>query len=181
MPAALESFDRLPLKAFAFACTGSAYLLGTEREKEITNGLAKRHQIPMISATRAIQSELNIRQATRLAMLAPYPPALCAVAEAYWRQVGFEILASKRIEIGTDTRAIYSITDEQVLDALHDFDSKGADVILASGTGMPTISSLLAVDTPVVSSNLCLATEILRKIQLWGDDEPAEAGLLRNN
>ena len=34
LPQALASYDTMPLRAFAFACTGSAYLVGSEREEQ---------------------------------------------------------------------------------------------------------------------------------------------------
>lgn len=173
MPSALASYDTLPLSAFAFACTGSAYLLGEEREEEITNQLIQQFRIPVVTATQAIRRELEGRGATRIAMLAPYPQDLCDAAVEYWKRLGFEITTSDRIEIGPDTRGIYEITDEQVAAALQGFDNAGADLILLSGTGMPTANALMNSSAPMLSSNLCLATEVLRRAQLWPPTEAA--------
>lgn len=174
MPAALASFDTLPLRAFAFACTGSSYLAGDEREETMTNRMMQRHQIPVVTATQAIRRELEGRGATRIAMLAPYPEDLCVAAIAYWKRLGFDIIACQRIDIGTDTRRIYALTDNEVADALDAFDDAGADLILLSGTGMPTIAALKNSTTPMLSSNLCLATEVLRRAQLWPPNEAAD-------
>jgi len=178
MPAALSSFNSLPLRAFAFACTGSAYLLGDEREEHITNDLMQRHQIPIVTATQAIRRELEGRGATRIAMLAPYPEDICGAAVDYWKRLGFDVIALHRIDIGTDTRAIYELTDEQVADALAEIDDAGADLVLLSGTGMPTIAALQHSNTPMLSSNLCLATEVLRRVHLWPPSVAADINAL---
>jgi maleate isomerase len=173
MPAAMASYDTLPLSAFAFACTGSAYLLGEEREEEITNALVQTHRIPVITATQAIRRELEGHGAQRIAILAPYPQELCDAAMAYWNRLGFQIVSSDRIDIGADTRGIYELTDDQVAAALQKFDAAGADLVLLSGTGMPTIEALKNSKVPILSSNLCLATEVLRRTRLWPSNEAA--------
>jgi len=173
MPSAMASYDTLPLSAFAFACTGSAYLLGEEREEEIANAMIQRHRIPVVTATQAIRRELEGHGARRVAMLAPYPQDLCDAAIAYWDRLGFDIITSDRIDIGEDTRGIYELRDDQVAAALDDFDDAGADVVLLSGTGMPTIAALRNSKVPMLSSNLCLATEVLRRTQQWPPNEAA--------
>lgn len=174
MPSAAASFDTLPLRAFAFACTGSSYLVGDEREEAMTNALVQQHQIPVVTATQAIRRELEGRGATRIAMLAPYPRDLCEAAVAYWKKLGFDIVDSSRIDIGSDTRRIYDISDAQVSDALAKLDDTDADLILLSGTGMPTVAALKKCTRPMLSSNLCLATEVLRRAQLWPPNEAAD-------
>ena len=174
MPRALESFDTMPLGAFAFACTGSAYLLGDEREEKITNELMQRHRVHVVTATQAIRRELEGRGATRIAMLAPYPQDLLDAAVRYWARLGFDVIVAERIDVGADTRAIYTLTDERVAAALADFDAADADLVLLSGTGMPTIAALENSATPLLSSNLCLATEVLRRTGRWPPNEAAD-------
>ena len=174
MPSALASFDTLPLRAFAFACTGSSYLAGNEKEETVSNALMQKYRIPVVTATQAIRRELEGHGATRIAMLAPYPAALCEAAIAYWRRLGFDVVAHARIDVGEDTRRIYGLSDVDVASALRSFDPGDADLILLSGTGMPTIAALEASTLPMLSSNLCLATEVLRRARLWPPNEAAD-------
>ncbi len=178
MPRALASFDTMPLAAFGFACTGSSYLLGDEREEEITNSVLQKHRCHIVTATQAIRRELEGRGASRIALLAPYPKPLVDAASAYWVRFGFDVVATARVDIGEDTRAIYEITDANVAEALTGFDAADADVTVLSGTGMPTITALLNADRPMLSSNLCLATELLRRTQQWPPNEAADIGKL---
>ncbi len=174
MPSAIASFDTLPLRAFAFACTGSSYLAGDKAEEAMTDRLIQRHGIPVVTATQAIRRELEGRGATRIAMLAPYPDELCKAAIAYWERLGFHIVTYERIDVGADTRRIYQLTDLDVAAALSNFDDGGADLILLSGTGMPSIAALKHSTTPMLSSNLCLATDVLRRARLWPPGEAAD-------
>ena len=178
LPEALASFDNLPLRVFAFACTGSSYLADDTHEEDIVRSCESRFRVQVVTATQAIRRELEGRGARRVAMLAPYPADLCDAAIEYWSRLGFEIVACKRIDVGADTRAIYDITDNDVARALEDFDTAGADVILLSGTGMPTIRALQDSGMPMISSNLCLATEALRRVQQWPPYEAANIARL---
>lgn len=174
LPRALVSFDTMPLAAFGFACTGSAYLVGRERELAYCEEASGQFDVPIVTATQAIHRELRLRNVEKLAMLAPYPETLCDAAVDYWEQLGFAITNTLRIDIGDDTRAIYQISDDEVGAALAGFDSKGADLILLSGTGMPTIETLRNATRPLLSSNLCLAAELLRYSGRWPQDRAAD-------
>lgn len=99
-------------------------------------------------------------------MLAPYPKELCDAAVDYWGRLGFDIVALSRVGIGRDTRAIYELTDTHVSQALERFADDGADLILLSGTGMPTVRVHQQSTVPMLSSNFRFATEVLRRIQL---------------
>jgi len=174
LPEALASFDTLPLRVFAFACTGSSYLVGAEQEEELVEAAERQHRVQTITATQAIRRELQGRGAHRIALLAPYPEELCDAAVDYWGSLGVEVVAVMRMEIGADTRAIYNIGDDEVQAALDAFDPADADLVLLSGTGMPTVATLQHTRRPVISSNLCLATEALRRAQSWPPGEAAD-------
>lgn len=171
---AIATFSSMPLEAFAFACTGSSYLVGLNREQEIVNAAEQEHRVQVLTATQAIRRELEGRGAHRIAVLAPYPESLLLAAVEYWQQVGFDVVAHKSLEVGQDARAIYSLSTDDVLQALRDFDVADADLILMSGTGMPTLHAMRQFDGAVLSSNLCLATECLRRVHEWPANQAAD-------
>ena len=178
LPQAAASFDSLPLRVFGFACTASSYLLGHEREEEIVETVEQQLRVQVITATQAIRRELQGRGARRIAVLAPYPEDLCEAAVEYWASLGVEVANLERIDTGTDTRGIYDIRDNDINEALARFDMAGADLLLLSGTGMRSIAALEQADVPMLSSNLCLATEALRRTQQWPPNEAADVGRL---
>lgn len=171
---AIRSFDTLEMAAFGFACTGSSYLVGAEREAALVNAAEAKFGLPVITATMAIAEELAVREATRVAILAPYPDSLIDASVRYWSDAGLDVRACERLDIGEDTRAIYSLTDDEVVAAIARFEPGAVDVTLLSGTGMPTIAALTGADASMISSNLCLATAILRRTGCWPAGRPAD-------
>lgn len=155
LPITLRQFGALPLVAILFACTGSSYLLGRDAEARIAATLTT----PVIWATAAILSELRARGASRVAIVSPYPDALHGAALDYWRDCGFDIVFDRRVDIGSaDTRAIYGLTGQEAAGAIEAARESSAELILLSGTGMPTLAHLRPDDAvPVISSNYCLA------------------------
>ena len=167
MPDWLAAFDVMPLKAFGFACTGSSYLVGRAREADIADAAADRAGYPVITAAQAIEATFQALGARRIALLAPYPEHLVEAAVAYWRAGGIEAVAVRRIDLGSlDTRRIYGLGARDARAALADFDIGDADVLVMSGTGMPTLGALDDAEArygrPAVSSNACLAWALAR-------------------
>lgn len=167
LPEALESFDVLELDAFGFACTGSSYLVGAARETELADAASRRFGYPVVTAAVAVRQALERLGAKRIALLAPYPPHLIEAAIDYWAAVGVQVVATRRIDIGSaDTRRIYGLSSADALQALADFDPGPIDALLMSGTGMPTANALVPAarlfGRPALSSNGCLAWAMLR-------------------
>lgn len=172
--AAIRSFDTLEMAAFVFACTGSSYLVGAQREASLVSAAEDQFGLPVITATMAIAEELRLREAARVAILAPYPESLIDASVRYWTEAGLDVIACQRIDVGQDTRAIYSLTDEEVRAAIERFEPGDADTTLLSGTGMPTVAALAGDDRGMISSNLCLAASVLRRMGSWPTDRPAD-------
>lgn len=168
---ALAQYDKLRPDAFGFACTGSSYLVGAEREMEIVARAEDRFGYPVVTATAAIAWQLRRLGARRIALASPYPAALAAAAEAYWSAAGFELAEVRRIDTGSgDTRSIYTLGSEDARPAAEALRRTGVDAVLLSGTGMPSLALIAeaADGPPVISSNLCLA---LRLCNLVGAGE----------
>ncbi len=179
LPHFLAAFDTLALDAFGFACTGSSYLVGADREAAIAAAAAARFGYPVVTATAAVAAAFQALGARRVALLAPYPAHLIAAGVAYWEAAGFQITATRRIDIGSaDTRRIYGLSSADALAGLADLDVGGADAVLMSGTGMPTWPILGQAaqrsGRPVVSSNSCLAWALLQSLGV--ECAPTEVG-----
>lgn len=163
LPRHLEAYDGLSLGAFAFACTGSSYLLGAEEEAKIAETCALRFGYPIALAADSIVWALKKLNAKNVAVIAPYPTDLIKAGHDYLRSRGIHVAAAERVVTKTaDTRSIYLTGVSDARAALKRMPKTGLDAILISGTGMPTLA---AVDThglpPVISSNLCVAARAL--------------------
>ncbi|MGH7263556.1 MAG: hypothetical protein ACREMB_01725, partial [Candidatus Rokuibacteriota bacterium] len=95
----------------------------------------------------------------------PYPAWVTELATVYWRASGFEIAAIVPLP---DVVSIYAVDTEKVVDAAEGLRASDADVILLSGTGVPTLRAIErlagSVPLPVISSNLALGWWILQTL-----------------
>lgn len=167
IPDAIRTFGTLDLAAFGFGCTGSSYIAGREREDRLTAEARTECRIPVVTAAQAVRLALETSGAKRFALVSPYPQALSEAGYAYWRAAGFTLTATLQVDpVLSDTHAIYELTSDDALAALRRLDARGADCIVCSGTGMPTLRALRLFATestlPVLSSNLCLAWALCR-------------------
>lgn len=167
IPQAIGSFGSLRLAAFGFGCTGSSYRVGPALEDELTAEAIAERSIPLVTAAQSLRAALGALGARRIALVSPYPAGLAEAGYRYWAAAGIEIVAKLRVDPAlTDTHGIYELTSNDALAALRRLERAQAEVIVMSGTGMPTLRALRAARTefplPVVSSNLCLAWALLR-------------------
>jgi maleate isomerase len=176
----LATYDELRPDVFGFACTGSSYLAGPEAERRITDEAARRRGYPVETAARAIVWGLERLGVRRIALVAPYPPAIVEAARRYWSAAGIEVLHTARVVTrGADTRTIYELTGDRVAEAIAGLRRDGAEALLLSGTGMPSLAALAgsSAGMPAISSNSCLAARLLDLI--GGQDwlEPGEPAI----
>jgi maleate isomerase len=163
MPEAIASFGVMRLAAFGFGCTGSSYRAGPALEDSLAaEASATTGGLPVVTAAQAIRRALGALGLRRIALVSPYPEGLSEAGYRYWADCGIELVARLRVEPSlSDTHRIYELTSDDALDALRRIDRSGADALLATGTGMPTLRALRSLRAelplPVLSSNLCLA------------------------
>lgn len=161
LPETLAQYDTLRLDAVAFACTGSSYLLGTRREAEIVAAAQAACGAPVETAAGAILRALDALHARRIVIVSPYPDWLRDAGIAFWQDAGLEVTGTATVPIvRADTRGIYELQGAAASAVLEALDVRGADAVLVSGTGLPSLALLRTrrrQHPPVVSSNLCLA------------------------
>ena len=163
----LQRYDTLALDAFGFAMTGSSYWAGVEEERRCAESAQDRFGYPVLTAAEATARTLTEQGVTRLRLITPYPPELSAAATVYWRARGFEVEGLHQVGIGhADTRSIYGLTSNDILHVLSTIDFTGTDAVLLSGTGLASLPVLARAreftDKPLLSSNYCLARELLK-------------------
>lgn len=165
---ALASFDTAPVRAAGFACTAASYLLGPGSEESTVDAASRRAGYPVVSATGAVAAALSALGARRVALVTPYPPELAAAAAGYWTARGVMVVA-RWCGADQDTRAIYAQPGSAATAAVAAARRAApeVDAILISGTGLPSLAAIAGSSEPgppVLSSNLCLAWELLRRL-----------------
>jgi maleate cis-trans isomerase len=166
----IVQFANAPIGAIAAACTGSSYLIGPEREDQLLNGLSTRFGRPVTSAGRSVVEACKALSARRIALLSPYSDSLTAESVKYWQARGLEVV--EVIRIGSDAAAfhpIYAIRSDATHMALRSLTTDRAQAIIALGTGMPSLATVLEHPqwrgAPVFSCMLALAWNAVRLAQ----------------
>ena len=158
----VDSFDNLAFDALGFACTGSSYLVDPADERRRLDKIHFDKGYPVITAADAVATALDSLGVGAIALISPYPDWLTAASQAHWQRLGLRVTAVQQLPSGgRDAHGIYALTTPTILDKAEDFDPKGAEAILVTGTGMPSLRTILALEPsiglPILSSNLCLA------------------------
>ena len=176
----LRAYDTAVLDAVGFANTGTSYLIGRDEEARRFDAISQEFGYPVVSAAQAIREALDHLGARKVALFAPYPAWLIDAGRAYWASCGYEITDTATVSMDTsDTRNVYQVRSQHLLEHIERLDASDADLVLLTGTGMPTLRAmpLIAQQTgkPVISSNLCLAWSLLRKAGAASALAPATA------
>lgn len=162
----LDAFDTARPDALGYACTGTSYLIGRDEERRRIDAFSAARGYPIVTSADAILRALKHLGASRIALLAPYPQWVVDASHIYWERAGLTVSGAARTLLDTqDTRNVYRVRTRMVIDAAATLDTSGADVVLMSGTGMPTLRAIPEIarmtGKPVLSSNLCLAWALL--------------------
>jgi maleate isomerase len=187
LEATLDTFDNAPLQAAGFACTGSSYLIGLDKDRAAFADLSKRRGYPVVPATGAILDSLALLKAKRIALISPYPAWLTEAGLAFYKSAGIEVVEVAVVAGDTaDTRNVYGIGSAGAVAAAKKLARRDFDALLLSGTGLPTLGAVGELTKlygkPVLSSNLCLAWALGRHTGIeatppWEDRAAWEARL----
>jgi maleate isomerase len=159
----LAGFGGLRFDALGFACTGTSYLVDPDAERRRLGALEDELGYRIVTAAGAIGEALGALGVEAVALVSPYPDWLTEASRAHWVRCGLRVTTVLRLPSGSTGAAhgIYELTTPAVLDRCAGFEAAGADAILLTGTGMPSLRLILALGQsrglPVLSSNLCLA------------------------
>jgi len=147
------------------AHTASSYLNGFAAEPALVARLSAASGGPALTAAGAVRAALLALGVKRVALGTPYPESIMALGRAYWQAAGFHVVSHRRLG---DIPDIYATTEAQARDLARAVDTAGADGVLLSGTGMPTVGVLAELERelgkPVVSSNQALLWHAFRVV-----------------
>ncbi len=168
----LQCYDTLKPDVLAFACTASSYLIGHEREEREFSAHAKKRGYPIVTGAQAIIAALKHLGIKHIAIGAPYPKWTLDACKTYYEHAGFTITSILQIQTAssTDTRSIYELTSADAIAALPRMDIKGAECVLFTGSGMPSLRAIIEAEKqtglPALSTNLCLGWSLCSALGL---------------
>jgi maleate cis-trans isomerase len=135
------------------AHTATSYHLGREREAVLLARLTKASGVRIVTAFGSVVAALERLGVRRLAMGAPYSAETTAQGKAHLEAHGYSVVCARNLKGVTN---IYDETAERAYRLARSVDRPEAEAVFLSGTGMPTVPVLEALEhdlgKPVLSS-----------------------------
>lgn len=171
LPRWIAEFANAPLGVVASACTGSSYLIGAQAEDELFAQAARQSARPITNSALAVVAAMKALDASRIALVSPYPAWLTEHSRAYWQSRGLQV--QQVVQLSTDAQAfhpIYALEGQAAAQGIAAVTHPEVDAVLLLGTGLPTLPALAEhphtpAGQPVLSCNLVLlwhALELMR-------------------
>ncbi len=146
-----------------FAHTATSYMLGRQAEAAILQRLQDQYAIPFTTAFGSVAAALRELAVERVALGTPYSEEVTRQGKAHLEEHGFEVVSHGRVE---NVANIYELTAERAYRLGREVDSPRAQAVFLSGTGMPTISILEALERdlgkPALSANSAMMWHALK-------------------
>jgi maleate isomerase len=163
LPLVARALAQVHPTVVVLAHTASSYANGLANEPALVERLSSLTGAPAVTAAGAVRAALHHLGAKRVALGTPYQESVSLQGKAYWQAAGFEIVGYQRLG---DAGSIYDETEERAYELARQADARDADVVLLSGTGLPTIGVLERLERdlgkPVVSSIQACLWQALR-------------------
>lgn len=164
LDAPARSLGEVEPAAVLLAHTASSYATGFANEATLVDRISRETRSRGLTAARAIVDALRELGVRRLALGTPYPEAISVQGRVYWQAAGFEVVSYHRLE---NVASIYTETEERAATLARAANSRDADAVLLSGTGLPTATVLDSLERelgkPVLSSNQASLWRLLKE------------------
>jgi maleate isomerase len=166
LPGPARSLAAVNPAVVVLAFTAASYVNGFKGEEALAERIASLTGTHALTAAQAILAALRALRVKKLALGTPYSESISALGKAYWEAAGFEIVGYRRL---ANVENIYEESEERAYQLAREADAPGADAVLVSGTGLPTIGVLEVLERdlgkPVISSN---QASLWRALQMAG-------------
>jgi len=153
LPAAARSLAAVKPDVVVLAHTAVSYLTGFAGETALRERLAALAGTRALTAAGAILAALRHLGVRRVALATPYPDVIAKAGRAYWDAAGLAIVAHRQLDGVTN---IYEETEERAYLLGRAADTREAEAVLISGTGLPTAGIVERLERdlgkPVVTS-----------------------------
>jgi maleate isomerase len=146
LPAVIPTLAAVRPSVIVLAHTSVSYATRFEEEPALIERMTKLAGCPAVTATRAILAAFAHLHVRRIALAVPYPAAIEALGAVYWNAAGVEVVAHHRLE-GVDN--IYDETEARALALGRAANTRDAEAVLISGTGLPTAGIIQTLEDEI--------------------------------
>lgn len=161
-----DSIEMLALvqpDVIVIAHTATSYHLGSEREADLLGRLSAMTGTRVTTAFASVAAALRRLGVKRVALGAPYARETMLQGKAHLEAHGFAVVSFDNLPGVTN---IYDETAERAYKLARSIDSAEAEAVFLTGTGLPTLAVLQALeedlDKPVISSASAMMWHALR-------------------
>jgi maleate isomerase len=124
--------------------------------RERSSEIERSSGLPCISAWTAMERALCAIGARRIGVGGPYPAAIHALAVAYFRKVGFDVVADATLDV-LSVRAVPEVSRDAVIALAGSIARSEAEAVVLLATDLPTFDAIEAIEAsigrPVLSCN----------------------------
>lgn len=156
-------------QVIVMAHTATSYTLGQEGEAALAARLEAASGTRFVTAFGGVVEALRSLGAQRIAYATPYDQTLTERGRAHLTSYGFDVVGMARLE---GVRNIYEETAARAYAIGRQADRPDAEAVFLSGTGMPTLSILQALEDdlgkPVISAASAMMWHALRVAGVHG-------------
>lgn len=175
---AAQLLNDVKVQLIAFHCTAVS-TWAPALEQEILQRIRDATGLPATATSEALMAALEALHAARIVMLSPYLPLIADREERYFKDRGFEILASRNLGVSTPEEML-AINPSTWLQALKDLRDESADVYVVSCTATRAMEiapeAEMLLGKPVITSNSAMLWHACRLLGIT--DQPASWGRL---
>jgi len=174
------------VEVLAYACLVAVMVQGSGAHERIEKRLSKvmadcGSVAPVISSAGALVKTLQLLRAKRIALIAPYVPALTNAVIDYLQSEGITTADSRCLSVA-DNYDVGCIPAARIQKALQELKIHNVDaLVLSACVQMPSLSILEQVqeslDIPVITASACTSAAILHSLGRDASCVPGGAGL----
>ena len=163
IPTVVPTLAAVQPSVVVLAHTSVSYATGFAKEPALIDRLSKLAGCPAVTASRAILAAFAHLGVHRIALATPYSEAVEVLGATYWKAGGLDVVAHRRLDGVTN---IYEETEARAYELGRSIDMRAAEVLLISGTGLPTAGIIQRLETelgrPVVTGQTAALWQALR-------------------
>jgi maleate isomerase len=153
---AVDELMATGIDLIVYADMVTTFIMPEGWNRERSDAIERTTGLSCISAWTAMERALAALGARRIAIGSPYPSVIHARAAAYFRTVGFDVVADATLDIAA-VRAVPQVSRSAVVDLATSIARPDADAIVLLATDLPTFDAIDAIETrtgrPLLSCN----------------------------
>ncbi|MFH8484218.1 aspartate racemase/maleate isomerase family protein [Streptomyces longisporoflavus] len=151
-------------EAVAYLCTACSFVDGVAGERALREAMTAYGARRALTTSSAVTDALRAVGARRPAVVHPYQEPVGRLLGGFLEDSGFDVVALTALGLDT-VEDVYSVREQQVVDAVVAGDHARADAVFTSCTALPVYDALPHLEErlgkPVISANQATARALL--------------------